>query len=619
MTSVPVSANTTYVASYHTVTGGYSATLGQLGAEVLNGPLTALRDGVDGGNGVYRYGAKGFPTNTYGSTSYAVDVVFDVPPDTTAPTVVSTAPGDGATSVPTTVAPAVTFSEKVEASTVSVTLSGPSGAVQGSLSLDPTGTVATFSPSAPLAESTSYTLTVASASDGAGNALASASTATFTTSGLAACPCSIFASDARPATAAASDPGSLELGTRFTPQVDGWIEAVRFYKGNGSNATHTGHLWSSTGALLATAEFTGESAGGWQTVSLSQPVAVTAGSTYTVSYSAPDGLYAATPAFYAPGSWVNGPLTAPVGGNGVFTTSLGAYPNQSWNNSNYWVDVVFTTIAPPDTTPPTVTAVTPVNGSTSVPVTAGVSATFSEAVQPTSVQLTLRTAGGASVAGTTSYDAQTDTTTFTPSSDLANGTAYTATVEAATDQAGNALASPYGWTFTTAQAPGTGCPCSIWADSTVPAVPDVADNGEVELGLKFRTDQAGQIMGARFYKGTGNTGTHVATLWSAAGVELATATFTGESASGWQEVSFAQPITVAADTTYVISYHAPVGHYSVDLDYFATSGADSGPLHGLASGVAGANGLYAYGTRSLPTQSYRSSNYWVDVVFAAGP
>ena len=32
-------------------------------------------------------------------------------------------------------------------------------------------------------------------------------------------------------------------------------------------------------------------------------------------------------------------------------------------------------------------------------------------------------------------------------------------------------------------------------------------------GVKFRTTQAGSITGIRFYKGAGNTGTHVGSLW----------------------------------------------------------------------------------------------------------
>ena len=55
--------------------------------------------------------------------------------------------------------------------------------------------------------------------------------------------------------------------------------------------------------------------------------------------------------------------------------------------------------------------------------------------------------------------------------------------------------------------------------------------------MKFRSDVAGQVTGVRFYKGSGNTGTHIGNLWSSTGTLLASATFTGESASGWQQVN----------------------------------------------------------------------------------
>ena len=57
-------------------------------------------------------------------------------------------------------------------------------------------------------------------------------------------------------------------------------------------------------------------------------------------------------------------------------------------------------------------------------------ATFSEPVQPATVSMTLTGPSGA-VAGTTSYDAASQTATFTPSARLANSTSYTATVSGA--------------------------------------------------------------------------------------------------------------------------------------------------------------------------------------------
>jgi hypothetical protein len=140
----------------------------------------------------------------------------------------------------------------------------------------------------------------------------------------------------------------------------------------------------------------------------------------------------------------------------------------------------------------------------------------------------------------------------------------------------------------------------------------------VELGVKFRSDVAGFVTGVRFYKAAANTGTHVGNLWSSTGTRLATATFTGESASGWQQVSFSPPVAIAANTVYVASYHCPNGHFSVDLNYFAAQGVDTPPLHAPATGaVVGGNGVFVYApTSTFPTGTYLGANYWVDVVFS---
>src|SRR5262245_31272951 len=156
----------------------------------------------------------------------------------------------------------------------------------------------------------------------------------------------------------------------------------------------------------------------------------------------------------------------------------------------------------------------------------------------------------------------------------------------------------------------------IWPSNPIPAIVDGGDPGAVELGVKFRSDVAGTITGIRFYKSAANTGTHVGNLWTTAGAKLGTVTFTGETASGWQQMNFATPVAIQANTVYVASYFAPNGHYSANLDYFATQGVDTPPLHALADGVSGGNGVYAYGaTSTFPINTYRSQNYSVDVVF----
>ncbi|BCS54949.1 DUF4082 domain-containing protein [Geobacter sp. SVR] len=156
---------------------------------------------------------------------------------------------------------------------------------------------------------------------------------------------------------------------------------------------------------------------------------------------------------------------------------------------------------------------------------------------------------------------------------------------------------------------------SIW-NGAMPSLVDAGADSPVELGVKFRSDVKGYITGIRFYKAATNTGTHVANLWNASGKLLASATFKGETASGWQQVNFATPVAIAANTVYVASYHSNTGHYSYDKNYFTGKGVDSPPLHALASGVSGSNGVYAYGSGSnFPKYSYVDTNYWVDVVF----
>ena len=74
---------------------------------------------------------------------------------------------------------------------------------------------------------------------------------------------------------------------------------------------------------------------------------------------------------------------------------------------------------------------------------------------------------------------------------------------------------------------------------------------------------------------------------------------------------FDQPISVQAGATYIASYHTTSGYYSATNDYFG-SDITNGPIMALGDG---ANGLYRYGSGGFPRNSYRRSNYWVDVIF----
>jgi hypothetical protein len=191
---------------------------------------------------------------------------------------------------------------------------------------------------------------------------------------------------------------------------------------------------------------------------------------------------------------------------------------------------------------------------------------------------------------------------------LTNGAGYSFTVSA-TNGAGTGIASAASNSVT---------PQATILDFATPTTIDSGDSLPVEVGVKFRADFNGTLTGIRFYKAAGNTGTHIGSLWTAAGSPLTHATFTGESASGWQTVLFASPVTITPNTTYVASYFAPKGHYSVSSGGFATA-VDNPPLHALADGVS-SNGVFAYTSASaFPTGSFNAGNYAVDVMFEPAP
>ena len=138
----------------------------------------------------------------------------------------------------------------------------------------------------------------------------------------------------------ANDTSAVNLGIQFQAASNGTITGIRFYKEVDNTGTHTGSLWSSTGALLATGTFSNETASGWQELDFSTPVAVTAGTTYVASYFTSTGHYADTSGGLA-AAVTNGPLTALAGGGVYAYGSANAFPSSTFNASNYWVDVVY--------------------------------------------------------------------------------------------------------------------------------------------------------------------------------------------------------------------------------------------------------------------------------------
>lgn len=94
---VLIEADRTYVVSYHAPYGRFSRTEGGFRRSILqSGPLQALKDGEDGPNGLYRYGA-GFPTHSDAGSNFWVEPIFEYEPPTASAIKESHAAGDQAT------------------------------------------------------------------------------------------------------------------------------------------------------------------------------------------------------------------------------------------------------------------------------------------------------------------------------------------------------------------------------------------------------------------------------------------------------------------------------------------------------------------------------------------
>ncbi len=127
-----------------------------------------------------------------------------------------------------------------------------------------------------------------------------------------------------------------ELGVSLTFDMPGMITALRFYKVAGRDAgPHVGHIWSVTGALLASVTFMNETPAGWQQQALAAPFAVSIRQTVVISVSSPNGAnYALLPAGFP---LTNGHLTASAGAY----SALNTYPALP-TPTNYFRDVIFT-------------------------------------------------------------------------------------------------------------------------------------------------------------------------------------------------------------------------------------------------------------------------------------
>jgi len=317
--------------------------------------------------------------------------------DNTPPTIISVVPVNASSTASTTTKISATFSEAMNAATInssSFTLRQGSTAVTGTVAYS--GVTATFTPSAALTAGTLFTATIStSATDAAGNALASNYAWSFTTASSA---------DVTPPTVSSVVPASGASAIAVSSKV-------------------TATFSESMDATTITAS----------TFTLKQGSTTVAG---TVTYSG-------TTATFSP--------AAALSGNTVYTAAVTTgVKDLSGNAMAAAYTWSFTTATPADVTPPAVTSVVPASGASSVAVNSNVTATFSEAMTSSTITGTTFTVkqGGNLVAGNVTYSGTT--ATFTPSAALTGNTVYTCTITTGVrDLAGNAMVSAYTWSFTT--------------------------------------------------------------------------------------------------------------------------------------------------------------------------
>jgi hypothetical protein len=358
--------------------------------------------------------------------------------------------------------------------------------------------------------------------------------------------------DSIPAFSNYNDGNGLTLGVKFKADKNGYIYGVRFLRGNATNTIYSVALWSESGQLLATGKVEGDSTlpkNAWIEVPFTKSdgtkaqVAITANTTYIASYYNKSSQYVALNngldnnivASYATASGSLS-LTALGGlannGNGVYKyasasqnpATLNEFPNESFRNTNYYVDVMYST-------------------------------------EPLAVNLL-----------------------------------------------GNIV------------------PPNIEANDYVP----------LTLGVKFQSSTDGFISGIRFYRGNASNRAYSIALWTESGELIGEGTINQELASlpgnTWLEVPLLKNsarvrVPIKANTTYIASYYCvsggyPYEHFGLDNDIIKNHEL-GGTLKALGGITYGGDGVYKYATpnstaiflNEFPSQAYRNSNYFVDVVF----
>lgn len=459
-----------------------------------------------------------------------------------------------------------------------------------------------------------------------------------------------------------------EVGLELFSDVEGVISAVRYYKGSADTGPHTGHVWSKSGALLATVQFVGETASGWQRMSFAPPVPVTAGTHVVVSVHTRTG-FAYTPGRYQ-GPVDAPPLHVPASG-GVYAFGPDPiFPSSTYASSSYWVDVDFTQTGSQQFFTGTVVPAAQSSGSfelglrfaSDVPGAlhklrfykpAGASgahvghvwddagqlvatAPFNDESpsgwQETPLSLPVQAGrtyvASYSTSGLFSYDlgyfaAPVDRPPLhapagagvygginTYPTQTYQNSSYAVDVEldaGACAPACTVCGAPDGCGGTCCY----GGPSSIWSRDDHPFDPPYLGSSPYELGTRFIPAIDGYVTALRTFKAAPVGAAPSGRLWDAAGNLLTIVAYQPGTTSGWQEAPLPSPILVHAGQSYVVSYTSTNG-------FADTPGGYSGGRNALPLVVPANGGVYA-APGAFPSQSYSGYNYWADLVFTPKP
>ena len=359
----------------------------------------------------------------------------------------------------------------------------------------------------------------------------------------------------------------------------------------------------------------------WQSVAFDSPVQVRDDHNYMVWVSMPNGNYAADSAYaggnnhfgvggFGPYGNSEDVIKIPVGNQGVYTYSSDhtAVPGND-NIANYWVSPV-------------------VGDSTNPGNNSGYSSSHSGG-RTVSWSTT-----GVDTNSATSSGSITRTKMVRQQGELFETLGYVSGSNSSMTDVTATAGTSYTYHLTNVDACGnnssgnstlsnTGSPVSYTTlfGSTTPSATDTSQTTPVTVGMRFNTSTAGNVAGARIYRASGvyPTGTAPLTvgLWNTSGDLLASRSLLpGNQQSGWINVAFSSPVSISANTDYVVGYYSPNGREDYTNDVFdndVTNATLTAPADdtGARNGVYSASSTMAYPSTASPSNTW----YGVDVNF----